>query len=86
VTVSESDARGWIDLSQAKPQKLTEQSKGVEMLITMGCGDECPNIPDLIRDDWALPDPKGHEIKAVRLTRDEIKLLVESLLERIQLT
>jgi arsenate reductase len=76
-----------IDLSLAKPQKLTaEQSKGAEMLITMGCGDECPYIPDLIRDDWPLPDPKGHEIEAVRLTRDESKLRVESLLERIQLT
>lgn len=63
-----------IDLSGAKPQKLTaELAEDARMLITMGCGDECPYVPGLIRDDWPLPDPKGQGIEAVRQTRDEIK-------------
>jgi protein-tyrosine-phosphatase len=46
-----------IDLAGAKPQKLTaELAQGAEMLITMGCGDECPYVPGLRRDDWPLPE------------------------------
>lgn len=63
-----------IDLSDAKPQKLTtELAQNAEMLITMGCGDECPYVPGLRRDDWPLPDPKGQGLESVRQTRDEIK-------------
>lgn len=63
-----------IDLSKAKPQKLTaELARDAHMLITMGCGDECPYVPGLRRDDWPLPDPKGQGIESVRRTRDEIK-------------
>jgi protein-tyrosine-phosphatase len=72
-----------IDLARAKPQKLTaELAQGAEMLITMGCGDECPYVPGLIRDDWPLPDPKGQGIEAVRQTRDEIQRRVIKLLEQ----
>ncbi len=47
-----------IDLSHAKPQKLTEDlAKNAQLLITMGCGDKCPYVPGLRRDDWPLPDP-----------------------------
>lgn len=70
-----------IDLSAAKPQKLTaELAQGADMLITMGCGDECPYVPGLRRDDWPLPDPKGQGIETVRQTRDEIKNRVVALL------
>jgi protein-tyrosine-phosphatase len=63
-----------IDLSAAKPQKLTaELAQNAEMLITMGCGDECPYVPGLRRDDWPLPDPKGQGIESVRQTRDKIR-------------
>jgi arsenate reductase (thioredoxin) len=49
-----------IDLSEAKPQKLTtDLAADAEMLITMGCGDECPYVPGLKREDWPSPDPKG---------------------------
>ena len=49
-----------IDLSHAKPQKLTEElAKDAQLLITMGCGDKCPYVPGLRRDDWPLQDPKG---------------------------
>ena len=71
-----------IDLSAAKPQKLTaELAQGADMLITMGCGDECPYVPGLRRDDWPLPDPKDQGIEVVRHTRDEIKSRVLVLLK-----
>jgi len=76
-----------IDLSSAKPQKLTAAlAQNAEMLITMGCGDECPYVPGLRRDDWPLPDPKGQGIEAVRRTRDEIKERVLRLLVQEQLS
>lgn len=62
-----------IDLSTAKPQLLTEElAKDADLLITMGCGDECPYIPGLQRDDWPLADPKGKDLSEVRRIRDEI--------------
>jgi arsenate reductase len=70
-----------IDLSNAKPQKLTAGlAQNAEMLVTMGCGDGCPYVPGLRRDDWPLPDPKGQGIESVRQTRDEIKRRVLQLL------
>jgi protein-tyrosine-phosphatase len=70
-----------IDLSAAHPQKLTaELAQHAEMLITMGCGDECPYIPGLRRLDWPLPDPKGRSIDEVRAIRDEIKTRVQDLI------
>jgi protein-tyrosine-phosphatase len=52
-----------IDFSNAKPPRLTEElAKDADLLITMGCGDECPFVPGLKRDDWPLPDPKGKDI------------------------
>jgi arsenate reductase (thioredoxin) len=70
-----------IDLSHAKPQKLTEQlAKDAQLLITMGCGDKCPYVPGLRRDDWQLRDPKGLPIEEVRAIRDEVRSRVESLI------
>lgn len=70
-----------IDLSHAKPQKLTEEmAKDAQILITMGCGDECPYVPGLRRDDWPLRDPKGLSIEEVRAIRDEVRERVEQLL------
>jgi arsenate reductase len=76
-----------IDLSNAKPQKLTaELAQDADLLITMGCGDECPYVPGLRRDDWPLPDPKGQGIESVRQTRDEIKRRILQLLEQEKLS
>lgn len=62
-----------IDLSAAQPQKLTDElAANAEMLITMGCGEACPHVPGLQRDDWPLPDPKGQPMGTVRSIRDEI--------------
>ncbi|QNI36880.1 arsenate reductase ArsC [Edaphobacter albus] len=75
-----------IDLEGIKPQKLTQElATGAEMLITMGCGDECPYVPGLERADWPLPDPKGQGIEAVRPIREEIEHRVRSLLMEKQL-
>lgn len=72
-----------IDLSDAKPRKLTEElTKAAQLLITMGCGEQCPYVPGLRRDDWPLKDPKGLPIEEVRAIRDEVKCRVEALLKR----
>jgi protein-tyrosine-phosphatase len=74
-----------IDLSSGKPQKLTEEmAKDAQLLITMGCGDKCPYVPGLRRDDWPLPDPKGQPIQEVRMIRDDIRRRVQELLNREQ--
>ena len=71
-----------IDLSTATPQYLsTDLAKDAHMLITMGCGDECPLIPGVERDDWPLDDPKGQPAETVRRIRDEIKTNVAALVK-----
>jgi protein-tyrosine-phosphatase len=71
-----------IDLSDAKPQKLTDElAREAQLLVTMGCGDKCPYVPGLRRDDWPLPDPKGRPMDEVRAVRDEIKVHVAELLQ-----
>ena len=72
-----------VDLSHAKPQKLTEElARDAQLLITMGCGDKCPYVPGLCRDDWPLRDPKGRPIDEVRAIRDEIRNRVQLLLSQ----
>jgi arsenate reductase len=72
-----------IDLSSAKPQLLTEElARGCELLVTMGCGDACPFVPGLRREDWPLPDPKGQPMDRVREIRDEIRGRVCKLLAK----
>ena len=70
-----------IDLSSARPRKLTEElARDAQLLITMGCGDKCPCVPGLRRDDWPLRDPKGLPLNEVRSVRDEIRARVDHLL------
>jgi arsenate reductase (thioredoxin) len=69
-----------IDLSARTPKKLTaELSQAADVVVTMGCGDECPFIPGKRYIDWDLPDPKGRPIEEVRALRDEIRRRVEQL-------
>lgn len=71
-----------IDLSGARPQRLTEElARGAQLLITMGCGDDCPYVPGLRRDDWPLEDPKGQPVERVREIRDDIRRRVEALVQ-----
>jgi len=69
-----------IDLSTARPQKLTaELARDAELLVTMGCGDECPVVPGTRRDDWPLRDPKGQPAGVVRSIREDVSHRVQSL-------
>ncbi|MFL6279102.1 MAG: arsenate reductase ArsC [Vicinamibacterales bacterium] len=69
-----------IDLSEKRPQRLSEElARSASLLVTMGCGDECPYVPGLERDDWPLRDPKGLPSEQVRAIRDEIRDRVSAL-------
>jgi protein-tyrosine-phosphatase len=71
-----------MDLSAAKPQKLTQElAQDAALLITKGCGDKCPYVPGLRRDDWQLRDPKGLPVGEVRAIRDDLKTRVQNLIE-----
>ncbi len=72
-----------IDLGRARPQKLTSDlAAEAQLLITMGCGDECPYVPGVRRADWPLDDPKGQSIERVRAIRDDIRTRVEALIDQ----
>ncbi len=80
--VVEAMAEVGIDLAGARPRLLTPELAGqADLLITMGCGDECPFVPGLRRDDWPLPDPKRQPIERVRAIRDDIRRRVAELLD-----
>jgi arsenate reductase len=71
-----------VDLADASTTRLTPDVAGqAQVLVTMGCGDECPYIPGVTRDDWPLADPKGQSIERVREIRDEIRDRVRRLIE-----
>ena len=75
-----------IDLSTAQPQRLTTAlAAQADLLVTMGCGEQCPVIPGLRRDDWPLPDPKGQPIARVREIRDQIRARVQRFLDSLPL-
>lgn len=79
--VVEAMLEAGIDLRQARPQRLTtELVQGAQLLITMGCGDQCPYVPGMQREDWPLRDPKGLPIEEVRTIRDEVRERVQQLL------
>ena len=70
-----------IDVSANVPHRLDDQDMAwADVVVTMGCGDECPYIPGKRYIDWELEDPKGRPIDEVRATRDEIARRVEALL------
>jgi arsenate reductase (thioredoxin) len=72
-----------IDLSAARPQKLTDElARDASMLITMGCGEACPVVPGLRREDWPLEDPKGRPLDRVREIRDDVRGRVQDLVRR----
>lgn len=72
------------DLSNHQPQLLTrELAEQADVVVTMGCGDECPHIPGKRYIDWDLPDPKGRPLEGVRATRDEIEQRVTALVAEL---
>lgn len=73
-----------VDVSGRVPQKLTtELAREADVVVTMGCGDECPYIPGKRYIDWDLPDPKGRPLEEVRRTRDEIAERVRALVDEL---
>ena len=70
-----------VDLSAARPQPLTDElARQASLLVTMGCGEACPYVPGLQREDWPLADPKGRALEEVRTIRDQIRDRVERLI------
>lgn len=79
--VAEVMREAGLDLDGVRPQLLTpELAASADLLITMGCGEVCPVVPGLGREDWPLPDPKGQPIERVREIRDELRGRVQRLL------
>lgn len=73
-----------VDLSDRAPRKLERSdAEWADVVVTMGCGDECPYIPGKRYLDWDLEDPKGRPIDEVRATRDEIRRRVDGLLAEL---
>ncbi|QGG40729.1 arsenate reductase ArsC [Aeromicrobium yanjiei] len=70
-----------IDIATEQPKKLsTEAVQASDVVITMGCGDECPYFPGKRYEDWELTDPAGKGIETVRQVRDEIRTRIEGLI------
>ena len=70
-----------VDMTGGTPRKLTpDLASTATLLITMGCGEACPNVPGLRRDDWPLEDPKGKPLARVREIRDDVLGRVKKLL------
>ena len=73
-----------IDLAGREPKRLERaDAEWADVVVTMGCGDECPFIPDKRYLDWDLDDPKGRPLEEVRRTRDEIERRVQGLLAEL---
>ena len=73
-----------IDIAGAAPKVLTSSAVEVaDVVVTMGCGDECPFFPGKRYEDWVLDDPAGQGIDAVRPIRDEIRRRVEALVAEL---
>jgi arsenate reductase (thioredoxin) len=73
-----------IDLAGRTPRALTrELAEGADVVVTMGCGDECPYIPGKRYVDWDLEDPAGLLLQDVRRIRDDIASRVEALVAEL---
>ncbi|CAM5639423.1 arsenate reductase ArsC [Streptomyces narbonensis] len=80
----EAMAEVGVDISDQQPKVLTTEAvQASDYVITMGCGDACPVFPGKNYLDWALEDPAGQGVEAVRPIRDEIKVLIEGLIAEI---
>jgi arsenate reductase (thioredoxin) len=82
--VVEAMAELGIDLAERRPKLLTrEDAEWADVVVTMGCGDECPYVPGVRYLDWDLPDPKGQPAEAVREIREEIARRIDALLAEL---
>jgi arsenate reductase len=73
-----------IELGDRVPRELTQaDAEWADVVVTMGCGDECPYVPGKRYVDWDLPDPRGRPLEEVRRTRDEIERRVTALVAEL---
>jgi arsenate reductase len=73
-----------VDVSGRTPRRLTDDmARWADVVVTMGCGDECPYVPGRRYVDWDLPDPKGRPVEEVREIRDDIARRVRGLVEEL---
>lgn len=73
-----------IDLTTRRPRRLTDDlTRWADVVVTMGCGDECPYIPGKKYIEWDLQDPAGGSLEAVRLIRDDIGRRVDDLARQL---
>jgi len=80
----EAMAEEGVDIAAEKPKVLTTEAvRESDVVVTMGCGDECPYFPGKRYEDWLLDDPAGQGIEAVRPIRDEIRARVEALVAEL---
>jgi len=81
--VVEAMREAGIDVGSNRPQRLTDDlARHATLLVTMGCGEECPFVPGIERDDWPLDDPAGQPLERVRAIRDDIQRRVHTLVTR----
>ena len=80
----EAMAEEGIDITREVPKLLSESAvRASDVVVTMGCGDECPYFPGKRYEDWVLDDPAGQDLAMVRVVRDEIRRRVEALIQEI---
>lgn len=73
-----------IDITSQVPTKVTDEMARVsDVVITMGCGDECPFVPGVRYEDWDLTDPAGRSLEEVRVIRDDIESRVRALIDQL---
>lgn len=71
-----------VDLTRQQPRRWDEETlAAADVIVTMGCGDECPYVPGKRYEDWPLEDPAGKGVEAVRPIRDEIRHRVQGLID-----
>jgi protein-tyrosine-phosphatase len=82
--VAKAMAEIGIDLADRRPRSLTQElAEQADVVVTMGCGDQCPYIPGRRYIDWNLPDPQGQPIETVRAIRDDINSRVHALINEL---
>lgn len=75
-----------IDITDAKPRRFTQEDlERADVIVTMGCGEECPYLPGKRYEDWDVADPAGKSLKEVRQIREEIAYRVRALLDSLAL-
>ena len=83
-SVVEAMAELGVDMSEEFPKPLTDEFvKGADVVITMGCGDDCPIYPGKRYEDWVLDDPAGQDLETVRRIRDEVDRRVQKLVAEL---